>query len=116
MFCLYNADTGAYLGKRHIPEHSRNPIGHPFDRYLPGGNKNITTNYKDTIYSIKEGLSLLNNKGIILITIYPGHKEGLKESIEINKFLNESKINYNIYRNTDNIEAPYLIEIKANTF
>ena len=83
--------------------------------YLPGGNKNITTNYKDTIHSIKEGLSLLNNKGIILITIYPGHKEGLKESIEINKFLNESKINYNIYRNTDNIEAPYLIEIKKTS-
>ena len=79
--------------------------------YLPGGNKNITTTYQDTIYSIKEGINLLNNKGIILITVYPGHKEGLKESNEINKFLKENNINYHIYRNTDKVDAPYLIEI-----
>ncbi len=79
--------------------------------YLPGGDKKITTTYQDTIHSIKEGLELLNNKGIILITVYPGHKEGFKESVEIQQFLKEDKINHHIYRNTDNQEAPYLIEI-----
>lgn len=82
--------------------------------YLPGGNKNITTNYKDTILSIKNSLKLLNNKGIILITIYPGHKEGKKEEINILKYLDKNKIKYNIYKNTDNLVAPYLIEIKHN--
>ena len=81
--------------------------------YLPNGDKNITTNYKTTIRAIENSLTLLNKDGICLIVVYPGHKEGLKESIEINKFLKKLKsytINY--YYNTDNKEAPYLISIK----
>lgn len=79
--------------------------------YLPNGDKNILTNHKTTLSSIKEGLNLLNNKGIILITCYP-HEEGKKESKEIINYLNKNKINYKIYRNTDNINAPFLIEIR----
>lgn len=81
--------------------------------YLPNGDKSITTKYQTTIKAIKNGLSLLNNKGIILIVIYPGHNEGYLESIEINKFL-KSLTNYKIkhYYNTNNKKAPYLIEIK----
>lgn len=85
--------------------------------YLPGGDKNITTNTEDTIKSLKGSLNLLNHKGIILMTIYPGHLEGKKEGEHIIKYLNENNIHYQIYRNTDNEIAPYLIEInnKINT-
>lgn len=81
--------------------------------YLPGGNKNIMTNYSSTIKALKGSLKLLNNKGIILIVIY-SHEEGKKENIEINKYLLELDGIYTInkYHNTDNLEAPYLIEIK----
>lgn len=81
--------------------------------YLPKENKEITTTYKTTIKAIKEGLKLLNNKGHIVITIYPGHKEGKKESIEIEKYLKTLK-DYKIetYKNTDNETAPYVIHIK----
>lgn len=78
--------------------------------YLPNSDKKIKTNYNSTIKAIKDSLQLLNNKGIILITVYPGHKEGLEESIKINEFLKD--IEHSIYRNTDNPDAPYLIEIK----
>ena len=80
--------------------------------YLPNGDKNITTMTEDTIESLKGSLTLLNNKGIILMTIYPGHKEGKKEGEHIINFLNENNIYYQIHRNTDNEIAPYLIEIK----
>ena len=79
--------------------------------YLPNGNKNIMTNYKTTLIAIKEALKLLNNKGIILVTCYP-HEEGKKESNEIIKYLESNNINYKIYKNTDNINAPFLIKIK----
>ena len=79
--------------------------------YLPGGNKKILTNYKSTITAIKKGLNLLNKKGIILAVCYP-HEEGKKESNKIIKYLNKNNIKYNIYTNTDNNEAPFLIEIK----
>src|SRR5690606_6711046 len=83
--------------------------------YLPGGKKEIATNYKSTIKAISESLELLNNKGIILVTVYPGHEEGLKEKIELEKYiqkLNDYQVNY--YYNTDYQKAPYLIEIKKN--
>ena len=80
--------------------------------YLPGGDKNITTKSEDTINSLKGSINLLNKKGIILMTIYPGHDEGYKEGKDVINYLNENKINYLIHRNTDNKIAPYLIEIK----
>ena len=79
--------------------------------YLPGGNKDILTNYKTTLKSLKESFKLLNNKGVILITCYP-HEEGKKESKEIINYLSKNNIQYNTYKNTDNINAPFLIEIK----
>ncbi len=83
--------------------------------YLPNGDKNITTNYVTTIDSIKKALPLLNDKGRILIVIYKGHEEGLKENNEINKFLKTINNKINIYRNTDNEVAPYLIEIQKKS-
>ena len=81
--------------------------------YLPKGDKNITTNHKSTIEAIKGSLELLNNKGIIILTIYSGHPEGEKESIEIKKFLNSLK-NYTIeeFHNDKNNISPYIISIK----
>ena len=78
--------------------------------YLPNGDKKVSTNVKDTINAIKASLELVHNKGIILITVYPGHEEGLKESIKLQEFLKDKNATY--YYNTDNKEAPYLIEIK----
>lgn len=82
--------------------------------YLPGGNKKIMTNHKSTIKAIKESLNYLNKKGIILVTCYP-HEEGKKEANETLIFLNKSKLNYQTFKNTDNKNAPFLIEIK-NSF
>lgn len=81
--------------------------------YLPGSDKLIKTNFKTTIKAIKDSLELLNNKGVIIITVYPGHDEGKIESDNLKKYLqtlNHYKINY--YYNTTNQSAPYLIEIK----
>ena len=53
---------------------------------------------------------MLNNKGIILVVCYP-HEEGKKESKTLLKYLDDNKITYKIYKNTDNINAPFLIKI-----
>ena len=79
--------------------------------YLPGGDKRVTTKHSSTLLSIKKGINTLNKKGIILITCYP-HEEGKKESHEIISYLKENKIQYKIYRNTNNINSPFLIQIK----
>lgn len=54
--------------------------------YLPGGDKQITTKTVTTLESIKKGLSLLDSKGALSITCYPGHPEGALEEKEILDF------------------------------
>jgi methylase of polypeptide subunit release factors len=44
--------------------------------YLPGGDKRITTLRETTLPAVDSALELLNDGGIILIAVYPGHAEG----------------------------------------
>lgn len=80
--------------------------------YLPGGNKNITTLKNTTLNALKESLKKINDKGCILVVIYPGHNEGNKEKIAILNYLAKNECNYEIKRNTDNPVAPFLVIIK----
>lgn len=57
--------------------------------FLPGGNKEITTNHKSSLISIKKGLDLLNSGGIAAICIYRGHVEGKVEEKEILQYVKE---------------------------
>lgn len=54
--------------------------------YLPRGDHSLTTNSYTTIESIKKGLNLLENSGLILLVVYPGHESGMKEKIAIEDF------------------------------
>lgn len=47
--------------------------------YLPGGNKNITTIVPSTLKSLEEACKIILPEGMISITCYPGHSEGLLE-------------------------------------
>ena len=78
--------------------------------YLPCGNKNITTNHKTTLDAVKNSFNMLSNDGLILIVFYP-HPEGKLEAEYVIKYLNENNMNYKIYRNTSNEDAPYLVVI-----
>ena len=82
--------------------------------YLPHSNTYSVTHYKTTIKAIKDAMKLLNNKGHIVITIYPGHKEGLEESIKIKEMLEKEGYNYQEYHNTLKNTAPYILDIKKS--
>lgn len=47
--------------------------------YLPGGDKSITTKHDSTLMAVDAAIELLDNDGIILIAVYPGHEEGTVE-------------------------------------
>lgn len=53
--------------------------------YLPGGDKDITTQTAHTLQSIETAVEILAPGGLISITCYPGHPEGKKEKEEILK-------------------------------
>lgn len=54
--------------------------------YLPGSNKKLTTMTDQTLESLQNGLDLIAVGGMLSITTYPGHKEGLKEHHAILEF------------------------------
>ncbi|MBI2743432.1 MAG: methyltransferase domain-containing protein [Chlamydiales bacterium] len=47
--------------------------------YLPGGDKKITSQTESTLESLNKSLSILAPGGVISVTCYPGHEEGLLE-------------------------------------
>ena len=55
--------------------------------YLPRGDKSITTRADSTIESLEKVLNLLDKNGKVLITVYPGHKEGKEESLRVKNYL-----------------------------
>jgi hypothetical protein len=83
--------------------------------YLPKSNKEITTLSTTTLISLEKGLSMLSSKGIMTITIYPGHPAGLIESQEIEKWLKtlDQKV-YLILKFSMHLkeDAPYVIVIE----
>lgn len=78
--------------------------------YLPCGDKSITTNHKTTLNAVKNSFSMLSSNGLILIVFYP-HPEGKTEAQVVLEYLNKNKLEYTIYKNTPNMDAPYLIVI-----
>lgn len=80
--------------------------------YLPGSDMSITTLSKTTLLSISKGLEVLNKKGIMIITLYPGHKQGEDEANEIENYLtNLNNKHYHIskYEIINANKAPYVI-------
>lgn len=84
--------------------------------YLPNGDKKLTTVALTTIPAIKEALSILVKGGVCAICLYPGHKEGKKESeevVEMVKNLNQHEFEVLRYEFINQInEPPFLIAIE----
>jgi hypothetical protein len=54
--------------------------------YLPGGNKQVTTQADTTVQSVRCALDLLQEGGAISITCYPGHEQGAIEENALLQF------------------------------
>lgn len=57
--------------------------------YLPGGNKDITTNFKSVKIFLDKITLIMKAKSFGLIIFYPGHEKGMEEYIEISKYLSD---------------------------
>lgn len=83
--------------------------------YLPGSNQEIKTKADNTITSIQDGLRILKPHGLISITVYPGHKEGLEESKALEDFVSSlpsSHFNVLLYKMVNKHKSPYNIFIE----
>ncbi|MBN2068391.1 MAG: 16S rRNA (cytosine(1402)-N(4))-methyltransferase [Opitutales bacterium] len=48
--------------------------------YLPGGDKNITTEAESTAAALDQAFHLLTKGGVLSIACYPGHHQGIRET------------------------------------
>lgn len=84
--------------------------------YLPKGNHKITTHYEQIKISLDKVLQLLRKKGVIIITCYPGHNEGLRESINLDEYLRKLNqkeyevLRYEFINQINNPPYLYIIE------
>lgn len=85
--------------------------------YLPQGDKTITTKAETTIKSVESLLELskINKNLLIVLVVYVGHREGLKESNELltfTKSLNNKEYLVTKFDNYNRSNSPYVITIK----
>ena len=55
--------------------------------YLPGSDKTVTTMRSTTLPAIEAAIDLMDKDAIILVAVYPGHKEGEEEGKLICEYL-----------------------------
>ncbi|MCG5250803.1 class I SAM-dependent methyltransferase [Brevibacillus agri] len=84
--------------------------------YLPGGDKEITTQASSTIRAIESGLRVLRPGGIMTVMIYWGHAAGEVEKEAVEAFCHElSQLEFLVlkyqYINQQN-QAPFLLAIE----
>ncbi|MFW5889513.1 MAG: tRNA (mnm(5)s(2)U34)-methyltransferase [Bacillota bacterium] len=81
--------------------------------YLPGGDKEIATTAKSTIISLKKILTLLNEKALIIIEVYPHNPDEIRNLLAFTKTINN---NYDVIKldlhNKNN--SPFLLIISKN--
>lgn len=83
--------------------------------YLPGGNKNITTQTNSTLQSIQNAQPLIQHGGAISITCYPGHTEGAHEQQQILQLTspwNPKNWNITLHQFTNRQNSPSLLLIQ----
>lgn len=97
-----------------IPLHSIRLIVYNLG-YLPGGDKNLTTQTSSTLTSLENALDLLTPGGALSLMLYPGHAEGEIEAKAVVEFAkNLPALKYEISHQThpDNPKSPSLLWIQ----
>lgn len=79
--CYYHHASHASIGSMFSPN-SIHLIVYNLG-YLPGGDKNITTQASSSELSILQALDLLTPGGLMTIMFYPGHAEGAQEQKQL---------------------------------
>jgi tRNA A58 N-methylase Trm61 len=80
--------------------------------YLPKGDKSIKTNSVSTIRSVEKALKLLDNNGLLVLTVYTGHEGGMEEKDVLEEFftkLNQKEFNVLKYDFINQVNNPPLL-------
>ncbi len=85
--------------------------------YLPQADKSVSTLTETSLKALNTALALLSNNGIISLLCYPGHPEGKKETLAINRWLENLLDEFSLKKylaNYPNEKSPVLITLQNN--
>ncbi len=83
--------------------------------YLPSGNHAITTILDTSKLAVEKALQYLNLNGILILVLYPGHKEGSLECNYMNEYiriLDQHFFNIFEFKMVGKSNCPYIIGIE----
>ncbi len=82
--------------------------------YLPKGDKTVTTKEEVTIETLRLIANKITANSFIIMTVYVGHKEGIKESVSIKEFLKRLDESFNVlvHSNESSPLSPYVVIIE----
>ncbi len=86
--------------------------------YLPGSDKSLTTLSATTLEALGQSLDLLKPTGLLSITCYPGHEEGAKEALVVNKWAEHLGRGFNCCVHSwpnRTCSAPFLITVQIRS-
>ena len=104
-------------GHEHLDAYiSENLAGAIFNfGYLPHGSENVTTMLHTSKIAVQKALKQLQKHGMLILVIYPGHKEGKKESDYFSDWVKTLDSHYyscmGMYMENKK-ESPYLLVIE----
>lgn len=85
--------------------------------YLPGGNHEIVTRPESTVSAVKQAVNLLKPGGVVLLVVYTGHPEGVREQDALEAVLYDLEKDRFCVGKLDFMnreKAPYLIIIEKS--
>ena len=91
------------LGHEHMSEKISRPVKAVVFNlgWLPGADHRVTTRTETTLSAVQQGLELLEPMGVLVVCVYPGHGEGLREKETLTGFLaGLSPREYNVLQQT----------------
>lgn len=83
--------------------------------YLPGScNKEFTTTCQSTMQSLQAAMAALDHEGIISLTAYPGHREGLLETNMLDQYFTHLASQWDLwkYHSLSREKAPCVFFLK----
>ena len=87
--------------------------------YLPrSGNKSVTTMRETTMPAVEAAIDLLAPDGVLIVAIYPGHKEGELEGEMLREYfatLSRFKICPSEFRILNSPTSPYFFLIEKSS-
>lgn len=85
--------------------------------FLPGGDRDVTTQRGSTVAAVKQAMQALKRGGALGVAVYPGHEEGRLEGETLQNYfagVDKKEFDIFIYRLLNVPDSPYMMVVERH--